>query len=644
MVIKKNTHKTIDCDIKNISYILSLIFLFSGFTTQVGAETSKKHVEAITEVIATTHFSGSIDAKIHLVIDEQIKSKDIDALIEPFFYKNETRLWQSEFIGKWMLGACSAYNYTKDPQLYEKIKYAAHKLISAQLSNGYIGNYADTAHLTNWDVWGRKYCLLGLLNYYSLSNDKKTLVACSKLADHLIQELNISRTNIFLTSRFRGMPSSSILEPIIQLYKFTNNANYLQFAKQIVAQWELPQGPKLISKALSDVNVYERFPHPSAWWSWDNGQKAYEMMSCYDGLLELYQIEPQPEYLKSVEMTVSNIIDNEINIAGSGSSFECWFQGKEKQTHPAFHTMETCVTTTWMKLCYKLLRLTNDVKYADQIETTLYNALFASLRNDGKVIAKYSALSGIKHEGEDQCGLKINCCIANGPRGFMLLPEYAVTSDKNSVYVNLYTNGQTTIGLRGKPAIKLTQQTDYPIDDTSEFTLSVSTPTQLALCFRIPGWSKNTEIKVNGEVVKGVLSGEYFKLNRSWTENDKISIKFDMLPRLIQENRYQAIVRGPIVFARDSRFADGVVDECAVISNKNGILNAKAQKSKQTNMWITLTVDAVLGSDMEREYKIPRKIHFCDMSSAGNTWDESSRFRVWIPQTINPMETEYYGY
>ena len=33
---------------------------------------------------------------------------------------------------------------------------------------------------------------------------------------------------------------------------------------------------------VEGVWVSERFPHPEVWWSWGNGQKAYEMMSCYD--------------------------------------------------------------------------------------------------------------------------------------------------------------------------------------------------------------------------------------------------------------------------------------------------------------------------------------------------------------------------
>ena len=68
-------------------------------------------------------------------------------------------------------------------------------------------------------------------------------------------------------------------------------------------------------------------------------------------------------------------------MAGSGSAFECWYGGKALQTYPTYHTMETCVTFTWMQICDRMLGLTGNSLYADQIEKAMYNALLASLSN-----------------------------------------------------------------------------------------------------------------------------------------------------------------------------------------------------------------------------------------------------------------------
>ena len=214
--------------------------------------------------------------------------------------------------------------------------------------------------------------MLGLIRYFEIAGDRAALEGARKVADHLIGQLGPGNTDITHTGFYHGMASSSVLEPIMYLYNHTNEQKYLDFATYIVDQWEKEDGPKLISKALDGSAVSERFPPPPKWWSWENGQKAYEMMSCYEGLLEYYKVNQNPKHLEAVVKTVENIIDTEINIAGSGSAFECWYGGYEKQTIPAYHTMETCVTMTWMKLCNNLLELTDDPKYADQIEKTYY--------------------------------------------------------------------------------------------------------------------------------------------------------------------------------------------------------------------------------------------------------------------------------
>ncbi len=133
-----------------------------------------------------------------------------------------------------------------------------------KLPTEYIGNYSKEAQLQHWDVWGRKYTMLGLLAYYDISEDNKALLAARKLADHLLTQVGPEKVDIVKTGNYRGMPSSSILEPMVLLYKHTGEARYLDFAKYIAAQWETPDGPQLISKALDGLNVAERFPFPES--------------------------------------------------------------------------------------------------------------------------------------------------------------------------------------------------------------------------------------------------------------------------------------------------------------------------------------------------------------------------------------------
>lgn len=631
------------------TYFKLLLAAFLLSLNSLAAESQKSNYDPKADLLtrlplSSVSVNGYLGDKINLCISQRIKALDFDQFVEPFRHKDETRLWQGEFWGKLMLAAIASYDYNRDPEMLKKIGDAVKGLLDTQMSDGYIGNYAENARLQQWDIWCRKYTLLALLSYYDITGDKQSLKAAIKLADYTLSQLGQGKSDIVKTGNYLGMPSCSILEPIVYLYSRTNDKRYLDFAKYIVNQWETSDGPQLISKALNGIPVSERFPQPKSWWSYENGQKAYEMMSCYDGLLELYKITGEENYLQSVEAAVKNIIDTEINIAGSGSAFECWYKGSQYQTSPTYHMMETCVTFTWMKLCFNLLRVTGDSRYADQIEKTAYNALLASMKYDGSQIAKYSPLEGTRSEGEKQCGMNINCCNANGPRGFMLIPSFSYMAGKNEIYVNLYCQSGAAFILDSKNKVFIKQTTSYPVTDKIEFIVQPEKPGSFTIALRIPSWSSKSMISVNGEEISTFTPGSYCKITRTWNKNDKIDLKLDLTGRIVSLNGYQAVMRGPVVLARDARFKDGDVDEAAVLSRNNNQAELKISEKKTDNIWMSFTVPMVLGTDLEGDSRNPKQVSMCDFASAGNIWGEASRYRVWIRQTLNVMNEKYSGY
>ena len=632
---------------KSLLIELAFLFLISGILQAQSLPAMVKADVFQAFDPSNIQMKGYLGDKIDLCIAQRIKKQDVQMLVDPFKKRNETNRWQTEFWGKWILSAIASYEYNHDPEMLAIIHDAVTGLLATQTPDGYIGNYSPEAQLKEWDIWGQKYTLLGLLAYYDISGDKKALDASQKLADYLLTEVGPDKADIVKTGNYRGMPSSSILEPMVLLYRHTGKKRYLGFAKYIVAQWETPDGPKLISKALEGVDVANRFPFPKVWWSWDNGQKAYEMMSCYEGLLELYRMTGEPGYLKSTEMAVKNIIDTEINVAGSGTAFECFYHGGQRQTEPTYHTMETCVTFTWIKLCNNLLRLTGNPMYADQIEKTVYNALMASMKFDGSQIAKYSPLEGRRHEGEHQCEMPINCCNANGPRAFTLIPKMALMTAENEIVVNLYGESRATV-LLGEKKIKnkvtLEQNPSYPKTNRVEIILHLEKPGTFTLALRIPAWSEHSGLSVNDIPIEGTIGGMYRKITREWSSGDKVVLQLDMTGRLITLNGYQAIMRGPVLLARDSRFEDGFMDETAIVQQTGSKVDLQSTVDQPANMWMSFTAPLVLGTDLEGEYRNPRPVHFCDFGSAGNTWNEDSRYRVWIKQTLNVMNAPYKAY
>jgi DUF1680 family protein len=367
------------------------------------------------------------------------------------------------------------------------------------------------------------------------------------------------------------------------------------------------------------------------------------MMSCYEGLLELYRLTGKKEYKDAVVKTWENIRDNEINIAGSGSAMECWFGGKKLQAFPIYHYQETCVTVTWIKLNQQLLRLTGEAKYADAIEQAWYNALLGAMRPDGSDWAKYTPLSGQRMEGSEQCGMGLNCCVASGPRALFTFPLTAVMQTGDGIQVNFFAEGTYALLTPGKQKAEIIQVTDYPVTGKIGLQVSLPKPETLTLKIRIPEWSKQTELTVNGEPVTGIVPGENGAIRREWKSGDHISLELDMRGRIIRLGNLPeniAIVRGPVVLARDARLGGlPIVAILSPLTDKEGYINL--EPAGQNQQGIRMLFKAVFKPESYKEEgSQPVSLILCDYASAGNTNDERSLFRVWFPQLIDPSKSE----
>ncbi|MNY33173.1 hypothetical protein D3C86_1674370 [compost metagenome] len=103
-------------------------------------------------------------------------------------------------------------------------------------------------------------------------------------------------------------------------------------------------------------------------------------------------------------------------------------------------------------------------------------------------------------------------------------------------------------------------------------------------------------------------------------------------------NNHMAIVRGPIVLARDSRFKDGFVDETIAIEHdKDNYVPLVALTDKPSSVWMAFSVNA-LTSIYNGDKESFRKIKLCDFGSAGNGWDEHERYKVWLTRTIETAD------
>jgi len=118
--------------------------------------------------LGDVRLKGYLGERLDAMIERHVVGTDVDYITAPFQYKTERDgWWQAEFWGKYMHSAMPYLIYTGSKKLKESVDRGVVRMIAAQEPNGYIGNYPDDLRCgEDWDVWGMKYTMMGLLHYY----------------------------------------------------------------------------------------------------------------------------------------------------------------------------------------------------------------------------------------------------------------------------------------------------------------------------------------------------------------------------------------------------------------------------------------------------------------------------------------------
>ena len=637
--------------------------------------------------IGNVRLKGYLGERLEAMIANHVAAQDVDYITAPFMEKTETKgCWQTEFWGKWMHSVVPYLRYVtnvkwkmenvkwgggRGASLEESIERGIERILASQESCGYVGNYPDELRCGNgWDVWGMKYTMMGLLHYYdgergtgNEERGKRALDACRRLCDYVISEIGPNgkrRRALWQTGNWSGYASSSILEPVVWLYRRSGERKYLDFAAYIVkGMSELESEPRLIDLALKGVSVADRNGYGNktetdgGYVVKHNRWKAYEMMSCYQGMLDFYDVLAETPSLvssvscpvspsdifKAAAMTAEDIVKEEINLAGGCACSELWFHGARKQHLPYRHLQETCVTTTWMRFCEKLLDMTDDSKWADQLERTFYNAYLGALRSDGAEFAAYTPLAGNRWHGMHHCYMHINCCTANGPRGFLCFLKKMFAVRGGVATFNFYSSALVKGELSGGRKVAFDMYSLYPRSNAARIVSHTAGAVPVRL--RIPAWSAKTEVKLNGKALDGVKAGGYFTIERDWKLGDIVEIKFDMPVVAHTLNHHVAFTRGPVLLARDSRFADGDLTEPFRRGIKDGqqMPRFAAVRTPSDDIWMAFSATLPIGSHTENpEASNPTTVFFCDYASAGNSWTRDNYYRTWFPVEYAPQE------
>lgn len=562
--------------------------------------------------------SGKEAETVDFLLREQYLNADLwRKFVEQYRLRldGDTVGWRGEFWGKAMRGAAMVYDACRDENLYQAITDSVRDMLTVADSDGKVTTYVGVNEFHYWDIWSRKYVILAMEYYYDVCRDedlkKEILRFIMGCADDVLKHVGDGEGMVRITDshKWKGVNSSSILEPIMRLYRLSGEKRYFDFANYIIKEGGA-EGIDIFRLALENKKMPYQY----------GIAKAYEMISCFEGIVEYYLTTGDEQYRKMAVQFGDAVAKTDVTVLGScGCTHELFDHSAARQTaHYDGVMQETCVTVTWMKFCSRLLCLTGDAKYADLIEQSWFNAYLGALNTEKKEsgfmyeqIVKtyhcpvlknsflpfdsYSPLTagkrGQKVAGNQMFpdGTYFGCCAAIGGAGAGVYLNHAVLQSENGIAVNFYLNGTAQAVLDGE-TVTIKTETEYPIRGKVCMKIEKTGKKPISLRCRIPAWSKDTKIESvygNAETENGYAKWENI------TESGTITLELDMRLRVqypekwgkdtlcveykrpgyrciptkvkqkAEELKYLSLQRGPIVFGVDSRLgkaADAVFD------------------------------------------------------------------------------------
>ena len=234
---------------------------------------------------------------------------------------------------------------------------------------------------------------------------------------------------------------------------------------------------------------------------------------------------------------------------------------------------ETCAAVGGIFWNARLLAATGDARYADWLETALYNGALVGVSPDGGAYFYANPLAadpqptpddqgGVHSSGAQQTvgghqrqpWYDTACCPPNIARLLLSLPGYAYGVSAGALWVHQYLSGRVEAALPEGDSMTLRVATRYPWHGDVELMVEDAPESPVELRLRIPSWADGASLEVDGSG-EAVEPGSYAAMRRVWSAGTTVRLRLPMDVRLVASHpRVQAntgraaIARGPLIY------------------------------------------------------------------------------------------------
>ncbi len=506
---------------------------------------------------------------------------------------------------KWLEAVAAVYAVNKNPELDALMDKFIEMVAKSQREDGYIhtpviidernkgidshakkqtviGTKVGTedekgafANRLNFETYNLGHLMMAGITHYRATGKRTLLDVAIKAADFLCHFYETASAelarNAICPSHYMG---------VVEMYRATGNPRYLELSKNLI------DIRGMVENGTDDNQ--DRIPFRDQYNAMGHAVRANYL---YAGVADVYAETGEEQLMKNLTSIWQDIVSRKMYVTGAcGALYDgtspdgtCYEPDSIQKVHQSYGRAyqlpnstahnETCANVGNMLFNWRMLETTGDAKYADVVETALYNSVLSGVSLDGKRYFYTNPLRisadfpyTLRWPKERQEYISCFCCPPNTLRTVCEAQNYAYTVGENAVYCNLYGANELNTSFGKKMPLALKQETGYPYDGVVKLTFADAPKKQtVKLCLRIPGWCDNASLKVNGEPVEIVSKANtYVAVERIWKKGDVVELNLEMKAKLLESNplveetRNQvAVKRGPLVYCLESMDIEG---------------------------------------------------------------------------------------
>jgi len=462
--------------------------------------------------------------------------------------------------GHYLSALAIHYAATGDVQCKQRLEYMIAELKKCQDANakdsdfvGYVSGIPNGKPLWReikkgntgkiWDYWVPWYNIhktyAGLRDAWVYGNSDIAKQMFLKLCDWGINILSgLSDAQI---QSMLGNEHGGINEVYADAYQMTEDIKYLNMAKKLSHRTILNP---MSSETDNLDNLHANTQVPKA-----------------VGFQRIAELDNDNTYFKAARFFFETVTERRSLAFGGNSRREHFPSGADCIDYTTEREgPETCNSHNMLKLSEGLFRMTNDARYVDYCERTMFNHILSSQHPTHGGYVYFTPARPRHYRVYSAPDKDMWCCVGTGMENHGKYNQFIYTHKSDSLFINLFVASE--LNWKEK-SVKVKQETRFPDEEQTVLTISTGSPSRFKLLIRHPWWVPADKLKIvvgNDTLPSKSQPSAYYEIDRTWDDDETVVTVLLPMHTVVEEMpnvpEFVALMHGPILLGAKTENRD----------------------------------------------------------------------------------------